>query len=175
MLSAEQAEEWIDEMKTKSLDIKAEMEAARRAQEEELHKKLSQNKISQLMETVMFQLDFIWNYLHYLFCHVHLAHTHDSCAFFQQRLPWIFINCGVVVFFFSLNQGHDININYSPLSTFNTCLNLWTYTNHQVDLQAGNEHQQEIKQIACNIQNNSSLALSGLIPNELIINFTLTN
>lgn len=59
MLSAEQAEEWIDEMKTKSLDIKAEMEAARRAQEEELHKKLSQNKISQLMETVMFQLDFI--------------------------------------------------------------------------------------------------------------------
>ncbi|XP_025094729.1 calponin homology domain-containing protein DDB_G0272472-like isoform X2 [Pomacea canaliculata] len=52
MLSAEQAEEWIDEMKTKSLDIKAEMEAARRAQEEELHKKLSQNKISQLMETM---------------------------------------------------------------------------------------------------------------------------
>lgn len=102
MLSAEQAEEWIDEMKTKSLDIKAEMEAARRAQEEELHKKLSQNKISQLMETVMFQLDFIWNYLHYLFCHVHLAHTHDSCAFFQQRLPWIFINCVVVVVFFSL-------------------------------------------------------------------------
>ncbi|PVD30384.1 hypothetical protein C0Q70_09650 [Pomacea canaliculata] len=58
MLSAEQAEEWIDEMKTKSLDIKAEMEAARRAQEEELHKKLSQNKISQLMETVIKVHDF---------------------------------------------------------------------------------------------------------------------
>lgn len=51
-MTAEEAEQWIEEMKAKALEVKSEMDKTKDARETELHKKLSQNKIQQLLAVV---------------------------------------------------------------------------------------------------------------------------
>ena len=56
LITAEQSEEWTEEMKTKALNVKTEMETANETREKELHKKLSQAKMTLLSDLVGFSL-----------------------------------------------------------------------------------------------------------------------
>ncbi|KAL8610097.1 hypothetical protein ACOMHN_024563 [Nucella lapillus] len=50
LLTPEQSEEWIEEMKAKALAIKTRMDTAKEGQEKDMHKKLSQAKVARLNE-----------------------------------------------------------------------------------------------------------------------------
>ena len=61
MITAEQTEEWIEELKAKALFIKTDMETAKETQEKELHKKLSQAKVTQLDQMVAYCALFLFH------------------------------------------------------------------------------------------------------------------
>ncbi|XP_076460984.1 limbin-like [Babylonia areolata] len=52
VVTGEQSEEWIEELKAQALNIKTHMESAKESQEAELHKELSQAKVTQLGELI---------------------------------------------------------------------------------------------------------------------------
>ena len=60
VITAEQSEEWIEEMKAKALAVKTDMETANETRVTELHKKLSQAKITLLNDLVGFSLCMTW-------------------------------------------------------------------------------------------------------------------